>query len=108
MPAPTDTTPLSPPGPLLQFLGACLQPNSTLLVSEFMAGGDLRAALSRNRPAFLWAGGQGRSLGMDIARGLHSLHARHIVHFDLKSSSECGAVGSLNTWSLACAGLAGG
>ncbi|GAB4814549.1 hypothetical protein N2152v2_001595 [Parachlorella kessleri] len=70
------------------FLGACLRPGRTMLVTEFMGGGDLRAALSRHPGAFRWgAGGRGRALALDIARGLHYLHARRIIHFDLKSNN---------------------
>ena len=85
---------------LLQFLGACLQPERTMLVTEFMGGGDLRAALSRHPGAFRWgAGGRGRALALDIARGLHYLHARRIIHFDLKSNSESGS-----SWVVWCWG----
>jgi hypothetical protein len=66
----------------VQFLGACLQPGRTMLVTEYLAGGDLRGALSRHPGTFRWgAGGRGRALALDVARGLHYLHSRRIIHF---------------------------
>lgn len=31
--------------------------------------------------------GMGRRIALDVARGLHFLHARSVVHFDLKSAN---------------------
>ena len=43
---------------------------------------------------------------MDVARGLHYLHRRGIIHFDLKSNSERWSVGGC-LCVRACVGVGG-
>ena len=51
----------------------------TMLVMEFVEGGDLWRALQRGAAAAGWRQ-QGRRIAQDIARGLCFLHARSIVY----------------------------
>eukprot|EP00887_Chlorella_sp_A99_P001247 scaffold14.g1247.t1 len=81
----------------LQFVGICMgvteegvSDDEAMLIAEFMEGGDLSKALKwrdqRGRRVFGWYG-RGRVAAIDIAKGLHYLHAHNIVHFDLKSAN---------------------
>jgi hypothetical protein len=67
---------------IVQFQGAHLGPDQTLLVTEYMEGGDLMANIAAGRVTW-WR--RGRKIAIDVAKGLCFLHARRIVHFDLKS-----------------------
>ena len=75
---------------IVQFIGACIRDSEAMLVTEFMDLGDLwRAATLRNTRGeriFGWHG-RGRKVLLDVARGLHFLHSRSIVHLDLKSAN---------------------
>lgn len=56
------------------------------LVTEYMAGGSLKSALTRK--ADIVAGALTRVvLALDAAKGLEYLHSKGIVHFDLKSAN---------------------
>ena len=57
-----------------------------MLVTEYMPNGDLFTALGRSPHRYSWYA-LGRGIALDIARGLAFLHARNIVHFDLKSAN---------------------
>ncbi|KAK9818906.1 hypothetical protein WJX81_000729, partial [Elliptochloris bilobata] len=77
---------------IVQFYGACLETNPPMLVMEYMGGGDLYSALQSNaqgigmaHPLSWWR--RGRSVALDIARGLHFLHSEHVVHNDLKTKN---------------------
>jgi len=67
---------------IVQFQGAYLGPERTLLVTEYMEGGNLMENLTRGRVTW-WR--RGRKIAIDVAKGLVYLHSRRIVHFDLKS-----------------------
>ncbi|KAG7667074.1 putative serine/threonine-protein kinase [Nannochloris sp. 'desiccata'] len=67
---------------IVQFQGAHLGPDQTLLVTEYMEGGDLMANIAAGRVTW-WR--RGRKIAIDVAKGLCFLHNRRIVHFDLKS-----------------------
>lgn len=77
---------------VVQFLGASLDgPSATaLLVTELMELGDLWRALSAKDPSgeriFSWYS-RGKQCMIDVARGLHYLHSKRVVHFDLKSAN---------------------
>jgi hypothetical protein len=61
-----------------------------MLVLEFMEGGDLWSALrGPHREELQWYG-RGRSLALDIARGLHFLHEHkaRIVSFPLQARAR--------------------
>ncbi|DBA87527.1 hypothetical protein WJX77_000324 [Trebouxia sp. C0004] len=83
---------------IVQFIGACLQPDCTIMVMEYLEGGDLYHAIANDSTGrFSWyrrdpvtgakRPGLGRRIALDTARGLHFLHSRKIVHFDLKSAN---------------------
>ena len=78
-----------------------MQPPRLMLVTEFMAGGDLFTALAKDRSEprrFSWSrepfshnpqfpvkiNGLNKRIALDLARGVAFLHSRHIVHFDVK------------------------
>lgn len=74
---------------IVQFLGVCQKDaDTTWLVTEFMLGGDLYHALSKlqGNEQYGWYR-KGQYIALDVARGLHFLHAHRIVHFDLKSAN---------------------
>ncbi|KAK9812676.1 hypothetical protein WJX72_001681 [[Myrmecia] bisecta] len=83
---------------IVQFIGACMQEGKTILVTEYLEGGDLHNALQKDHVGKLsWhrspsgprksAPPLARRISLDIARGLHFLHSHKIVHFDLKSAN---------------------
>ena len=55
-------------------------------MTEFMEKGDLCTALGRAPHLYAWEA-LGKSIALDVACGLASLHARNVVHFDLKSAN---------------------
>ena len=80
---------------------APLQPPRLMLVTEYMAGGDLFTALARDRAEprkFSWSrgplgqdpsqpariNGLNKRIALDLARGVAFLHSRRTVHFDVK------------------------
>mmetsp|Transcript_3518 Transcript_3518/g.10219 ORF Transcript_3518/g.10219 Transcript_3518/m.10219 type:complete len:508 (+) Transcript_3518:246-1769(+) len=72
---------------IVQFYGACVQTNNLLLVAELMEGGDLRNALNVDGHTKLGWYGRGKSICVDMARGLAFLHANKVIHRDLKSKN---------------------
>jgi len=70
---------------VIQFLGASMQADRTLLVMEYMIGGDLLNQIKHDsRGHFRWHK-RGWSIALDIARGLNYLHSHNILHLDVKS-----------------------
>jgi hypothetical protein len=67
---------------IVQFQGACLEEDKMLLITEFMDGGDLFKAIARKQVTWKL---RGRSICIDVLRGLHFLHSKRVVHMDLKS-----------------------
>lgn len=74
---------------IVQFYGACVQPNGggMMLVTELMEGGDLRAALTADVEGNLRWWKNGKSIALDVVRGLHFLHSHAVVHRDVKSKN---------------------
>ena len=70
---------------ILQFYGACVQPNCLYMVTELMQK-DLFSAL-RSDPRYQWTGIYGKEVLEGTASGLHYLHNRRppVVHRDIKS-----------------------
>lgn len=60
--------------------GACVAGNQTMLVMEYVEGGDLWRALQRPGSRVAVWQPQGRKVALDIARGLCFLHAHSIVY----------------------------
>lgn len=75
---------------IVQWYGAVVEEGSDLmLVMELMEGGTLYDAISNDATdSFLWWR-RGKSVALDIARGLAFLHSRGIVHMDMKSANVC-------------------
>ncbi|KAF6261784.1 hypothetical protein COO60DRAFT_1699613 [Scenedesmus sp. NREL 46B-D3] len=66
--------------------GRCQPGPAARLVTEYLASGSLRAAITR-RADFLSRDSVRIKLALDAARGMDYLHSKHIVHFDLKSAN---------------------
>lgn len=78
---------LSFDGNIVQFYGACLQPESIMMVLEYMGGGDLMAAIANDLQNRLRWSRKGHLLALDIAKGLVYLHNNQVIHMDLKSKN---------------------
>lgn len=75
---------------IVQFYGAVVEEGTDLmLVMELMEGGTLYDAISNDTTgSFLWWR-RGKSIALDIARGLAFLHSRGVLHMDMKSANVC-------------------
>ncbi len=74
---------------VVQLYGTSKMPDGKLLlVTELMEGGDLRRALNDpvTAEALAWHR-NGKTVALDITRGLTALHAVNVVHRDLKSKN---------------------
>jgi serine/threonine protein kinase len=67
---------------IVQFQGAYLGEDRTMLITEYMEAGNLAANIQAGRVNWYR---RGRKIALDVAKGLVFLHSRRIVHFDLKS-----------------------
>ena len=91
---------------MVLFVGACFDPGSLAIVTEFVPGGSLRELLCQrnlelSEPAVY-------SIALDIARGMTFLHQHHLLHRDLKSHNllldENRRVRTQGMW---CGGMSG-
>ncbi|KAK9824767.1 hypothetical protein WJX74_006661 [Apatococcus lobatus] len=70
---------------IVQFTGGLIDAARIVLVTEFMARGDLWHALrSDTERLFAWSR-RGRKVALDIVRGLVYMHSKSVVHLDIKS-----------------------
>ena len=72
---------------IVQFYGACLDPDRAMFfVTELMKGGDLYAALRHHPETMRWDK-LGKKVALDVALGINYLHSRRppLLHRDLKS-----------------------
>ncbi|KAK9805390.1 hypothetical protein WJX73_010301 [Symbiochloris irregularis] len=71
---------------IVQFYGACLQPDCFFIVTELMHGGDMYSMLKRAPELLAW-NKLGKRIALDVALGLNYLHSRRptLLHRDLKS-----------------------
>lgn len=67
---------------ITQFYGASLEPGRACLLMEHMEKGSLYQILEKSLPFSLQ-----QQMALEIARGLQYLHARDILHRDLKSAN---------------------
>lgn len=67
---------------ITQFYGASLEPGRACLLMEHMEQGSLYQVLEKPLPLHLQ-----KQIALEIARGLQYLHARDILHRDLKSAN---------------------
>jgi len=67
---------------ITQFYGASLEPSRACLLMEHMERGSLYQVLEKPLPLPLQ-----KQMALEIARGLQYLHARDILHRDLKSAN---------------------
>lgn len=68
-------------GNIVQFQGACVDGDTTMMVTELLDT-DLYRALQLNRVNWYK---HGLDIAIDVAQALHFLHCRNIIHFDCKS-----------------------
>ena len=68
-------------GNVVQFQGACVDGDTTMMVTELMDT-DLYRALQSGRVSWYR---HGLDIAVDVAQALHFLHCRSIIHFDCKS-----------------------
>ncbi|PRW61077.1 leucine-rich repeat receptor kinase EMS1 [Chlorella sorokiniana] len=66
---------------IVQFKGTCVDGDTTMMVTELMDT-DLYRALQCRRVSWYK---HGLDIAIDVARALHFLHTRNIIHFDCKS-----------------------
>jgi serine/threonine protein kinase len=85
IPPPPQTRQTAPSAAQRHAAASPLRPPA--LVTEYLAGGSLRAALSRGAEWLLGAPLAKVKVLLDTARGLDYLHAKRLVHFDLKSAN---------------------
>ncbi|GAB2282891.1 Serine/threonine-protein kinase sty17 [Dionaea muscipula] len=70
---------------VVQFIGACTQPPTLCIVTEFMPRGNVFDFIHKQRGAFKLP-----SLvraAIDVSQGMEYLHQNHIVHRDLKTAN---------------------
>nr|DAD30947.1 TPA_asm: hypothetical protein HUJ06_009798 [Nelumbo nucifera] len=71
---------------IVTFVAACKKPPVFCIITEYLAGGSLRKYLHQHEPYSLPLDLVLR-LALDIARGMHYLHSKGILHRDLKSEN---------------------
>ncbi|GAM20023.1 hypothetical protein SAMD00019534_031980 [Acytostelium subglobosum LB1] len=69
---------------IVQFSGICVNTSGLYIVTEYVSGGDVRQLLKQS-PPITWE--RRISIAVDLAKVLVFLHAKKIIHRDLKSKN---------------------
>ncbi|EFA75400.1 RasGEF domain-containing protein [Heterostelium album PN500] len=69
---------------IVQFSGICVHSTGLYIITEFVSGGDVRQLLKQS-PPITWD--KRLSIATDLAKVLVFLHAKKIIHRDLKSKN---------------------
>ncbi|KAK8944175.1 Serine/threonine-protein kinase HT1 [Platanthera zijinensis] len=70
---------------VVQFIGACTQPPSLFIVTEFMSGGSLYDFLHKQKGVFKLP--SLLRVAIDVCKGMNYLHQNNIIHRDLKTAN---------------------
>ncbi|KAI0500900.1 hypothetical protein KFK09_019118 [Dendrobium nobile] len=70
---------------VVQFIGACTQPPSLFIVTEFMSGGSLYDFLHKQKGVFKLS--TLLRVAIDVCKGMSYLHQNDIIHRDLKTAN---------------------
>ncbi|KAJ4964984.1 hypothetical protein NE237_016833 [Protea cynaroides] len=70
---------------VVQFIGACTQPPTLCIVTEFMSGGSVFDYLHKQRGVFKLP--SLLKVAIDVSKGMNYLHQKNIVHRDLKAAN---------------------
>ncbi|KAH0456560.1 hypothetical protein IEQ34_014467 [Dendrobium chrysotoxum] len=70
---------------VVQFIGACTQPPSLFIVTEFMSGGSLYDFLHKQKGVFKLP--TLLRVAIDVCKGMSYLHQNDIIHRDLKTAN---------------------
>lgn len=70
---------------VLQFIGACTQPPTLCIITEFMSQGSIYDFLHKKKGTFKLP--TMLKVALDISKGMNYLHQNHIIHRDLKSAN---------------------
>ncbi|KAJ7966923.1 putative Protein kinase [Quillaja saponaria] len=70
---------------VVKFIGACTQPPSLFIVTEYMSGGSMYDLLHKEKvvltlPSLL-------KVAIDVSKGMNYLHLNDIIHRDLKAAN---------------------
>ncbi|EGG17042.1 RasGEF domain-containing protein [Cavenderia fasciculata] len=69
---------------IVQFSGICVHSTGLYIITEFVSGGDVRQLL-KQEPIIGWD--KRLSISIDLAKAMVFLHAKKIIHRDLKSKN---------------------
>eukprot|EP00013_Stygamoeba_regulata_P018838 CAMPEP_0177654604 /NCGR_PEP_ID=MMETSP0447-20121125/14432_1 /TAXON_ID=0 /ORGANISM="Stygamoeba regulata, Strain BSH-02190019" /LENGTH=351 /DNA_ID=CAMNT_0019158287 /DNA_START=217 /DNA_END=1272 /DNA_ORIENTATION=+ len=70
---------------VVQFMGLCKHTSGIYIVTEFVAGGDLRHILKDEKKVMPWF--LRVSIATDVAQAMTFLHSKGFIHRDLKSNN---------------------
>lgn len=70
---------------VVQFIGACTQPPSLFIVTEFMSRGSLYDFLHKQKGVFKLP--SVLKVAIDVCKGMNYLHQNNIIHRDLKTAN---------------------
>nr|DAD41731.1 TPA_asm: hypothetical protein HUJ06_016054 [Nelumbo nucifera] len=70
---------------VVQFIGACTQPPTLCIVTEFMSGGSVYDFLHKQKGVFKLP--SLLKVAIDVSKGMNYLHQNNIIHRDLKAAN---------------------